>query len=237
MFEFCDVQEWKWKTANNAWNEEICNQDEDVDFESNNVQNPNHVISSSCSKADDTDDDISLVKFISLNHDKTLRSVSNEKIFFEEHIQITNLTGNATWEREPVLFSGSTSPDPFDNATSSTDDRNESSDTSVRKRGRPRKQSFNLIQSKFNNCHFISNSKFDLVKTPSLSLYHKRSRGRPRRNDVNTRLASVSASGVPSVKRGRGRPKKIHNLGDRSSHRRKRSDSEDSNYELGMEII
>ncbi|KAI5737435.1 hypothetical protein M8J76_013595 [Diaphorina citri] len=74
MFEFCDVQEWKWKTANNAWNEEICNQDEDVDFESNNVQNPNHVISSSCSKADDTDDDISLVKFISLNHDKTLRS-------------------------------------------------------------------------------------------------------------------------------------------------------------------
>ncbi|KAI5704258.1 hypothetical protein M8J75_003444 [Diaphorina citri] len=85
MFEFCDVQEWKWKTANNAWNEEICNQDEDVDFESNNVQNPNHVISSSCSKADDTDDDISLVKFISLNHDKTLRSVGLKMHVMRKH--------------------------------------------------------------------------------------------------------------------------------------------------------
>lgn len=177
MFEFCEVQDWKWGSMNNASSEGT---DHPL---SSQKATPGELITP------DVSDDISVIRVVSLGDPRMLRGARDET-FSENNIEITNPTGNAVWENDsPGNFS---SLDPFQSLT--------------KKRGRPKKSedtSSHLIES--NSSHtsprvtFIKRSRgrprihppSSRVRSPPTSNSNSpRRRGRPRKNFLGERYLS-----------------------------------------------
>uniref|UniRef100_A0A8D9AEV3 Uncharacterized protein n=1 Tax=Cacopsylla melanoneura TaxID=428564 RepID=A0A8D9AEV3_9HEMI len=186
MFEFCDIQEWKYKTPRND-----CNEEYQLETNGNLANSADQTIPRKLLNSNQ----VSLIKLVPSANRRA--STSEEKSSPENLFKITNLTGNATWDKESSILPHS--PDPFDSSTG--------------------------VESYVNTqltaySHYQQGARSPNTKKP-------RGRGRPRKYPPRV---------ITRVKRGRGRPKKA-DLGNSSMKRRKSTDSENSEYRLGMDIV
>lgn len=193
-------------------------------------------------------EEVTFVKIVSSKNYSSFERSSHS--FSERSIQITNLTGNATWEKEPNFYLESTAEDPL--ADNSIIEHCESDfhaydeymkhksvsspnfESFKRKRGRPRK-----ITGIRRGRPPLSSQR----GRPPLSIES----GQSALSIESGQSALSLRRGRPplSLKRGRGRPRKTYQDGTAGGRpkrtfsyvRSSSSDSENLEYRVGMDIL